>query len=80
MKSEGLLIWLYGYVLNKYFGNDICRMAQEMQLSEEILKKALHDEGSREALGLFEELMGYFHEHGLSMDALLIQYSNEHRK
>ena len=80
MKSEGLLIWLYRYVLNQYFGNDICQMAQEMQISEEMLQLALHDEGSREALDLFEELMSFFHEHNLSMDALLIQYSKEHRK
>ena len=80
MKSEGLLIWLYGHILNQYFGNDICRMAQEMHIPEKTLQKALYDEGSREALDLFEELMGYFHEHNISMDALLVQYTNAQRR
>lgn len=80
MKSEGLLLWLYGHILNQYFENDICRMAREIPFSEKALRKALCDEGSREALDLFEELMRYFHEHNLSMDALLVQYTKEQRK
>lgn len=80
MKSEGLLIWLYGHILNQYFGSDLCRMAQEMHLSEKTLQKAMYDEGSREALDLFEELMGYFHEHDISMDTMLVQYMKEHRQ
>lgn len=80
MKSEGLLLWLYEHILNQYFGNDIGRMAQEIHFSEKALKKALHDEGSREALELFEQLMGYFHENNISMDALLVQYTKERKR
>ena len=74
MRYEGLLLWAYEYALNHHFGNDIHRMAKEVQLPEDRLRKAMRDETSAESMCLFEALMGYFHEHGLSMDAVLALY------
>lgn len=76
MKPNGILNWLYQYMLEEYFSCDTRHMAIELRVTEKTLSSALKKTTSAESMLLFEQLMEYCLRKKISMDQILMQYTN----
>ena len=79
MRQEGILNWIYSYVLKELFNSDLRSMALELRIGEGVIQRAMDQEKSAESMLLFEQLMCYCMQHDISMDSILAKYSGGRR-
>ena len=77
MEAQGIMRWLFGYALEEIFGNDVRRMAFELRMGEDALKKALQYERQAESIVAFEALAKYCVKNDINIDSLLKHYPND---
>ena len=74
-QSSDITRFVFSKALTDYFHNDKAEMAQAIGCPEYDLERALSAESIRVRAEIFEALVKYCMEHGLSIDALLHAYS-----